>query len=128
MAITIVDREDFDDDVLFFRREGGERRDPGLVLVLTMGVGHASLRLPRIATGLDHQATTGMIQRMLDTNAMRALVDGRSPQLDRWFVQNSCGLSAIVVAEIRQGLERSLLKPAKRQLIEAVLEPLEVLP
>ena len=68
------------------------------------------------------------LQRMLDTNAVRALVEGRSPQLDRWFAEQRCALSAIVAAEVRFGLERRVLKANLRQLIEAVLETMEVLP
>lgn len=38
---------------------------------------------------------------MLDTNAVRALVDGSSPQLDSWFAEQRCCISVIVAAEIR---------------------------
>ena len=65
---------------------------------------------------------------MLDTNAVRALVDGSSPQLDSWFAEQRCCISVIVAAEIRYGLERRPLTAPKRQLIEAVLDSLEILP
>ena len=65
---------------------------------------------------------------MLDTNAVRALVEGCSPQLDGWFVDQQCCISVIVAAEIRYGLERRALNAGKRQLIEAVLVALEILP
>ena len=32
---------------------------------------------------------------MLDTNAVRLLLERRSPQLDQWFAEERCGLSAI---------------------------------
>ena len=38
---------------------------------------------------------------MLDTNAVRLQLERRSPQLDQWFAEERCGLSAIVAAEIR---------------------------
>ena len=69
-----------------------------------------------------------MKRRMLDTNAVRALVDGRSPRLDGWFADQHCCISVIVAAEIRYGLERRALIAGKRQLIEAVLAALEILP
>jgi tRNA(fMet)-specific endonuclease VapC len=65
---------------------------------------------------------------MLDTNAMRALVDGHSPRLDGWFAEQRCCISVIVAAEIRYGLEKNALSARKRQLIEAGLAGLEVLP
>ena len=69
-----------------------------------------------------------MIKRMLDTNAVRALVDGYSPRLDGLFAEQRCCISAIVVAEIRYGLERKALNARKRQLVESALARLEVLP
>ncbi len=69
-----------------------------------------------------------MKKRMLDTNAVRALVDGYSPLLDGWFAEQSCCISVIVAAEIRYGLERNTLKASKRQLIETALTRLEILP
>ncbi|MCP9917558.1 type II toxin-antitoxin system VapC family toxin [Cyanobium sp. ATX 6F1] len=65
---------------------------------------------------------------MLDTNAVRALLDGRSPRLDGWLAEQQCCLSVIVAAEIRYGLERRVLPANKRQLIEGALEALEILP
>ena len=46
---------------------------------------------------------------MLDTNAVRVLLERRSPQLDQWFAEDRCSVSAIVAAEIRFGLERTLV-------------------
>jgi tRNA(fMet)-specific endonuclease VapC len=69
-----------------------------------------------------------MIKRMLDTNAVRALVDGYSPRLDGLFAEQRCCISAIVVAEIRYGLEKTALNARKRQLVESALARLEVLP
>ena len=65
---------------------------------------------------------------MLDTNAVRALVDGCSPRLDGWFAEQRCCISAIVAAEIRYGLEKNALNARKRQLVESALARLEVLP
>ena len=56
---------------------------------------------------------------MLDTNAVRALVDGDSPRLDGLFAEQRCCISVIVAAEIRYGLEKKELNARKRQLIEA---------
>jgi predicted nucleic acid-binding protein len=47
-----------------------------------------------------------MSKRMLDTNAVHALVEGRSPQLDGWLEAQQCCISVIVAAEIFYGLER----------------------
>jgi tRNA(fMet)-specific endonuclease VapC len=69
-----------------------------------------------------------MSKRMLDTNAVRALVDGDSPRLDGLFAEQRCCISVIVAAEIRYGLEMKELNARKRQLIEAGLARLEVLP
>ena len=69
-----------------------------------------------------------MTKRMLDTNAVRALVDGYSPRLDVLFAEQRCCISAIVVAEIRYGLEKTALNARKRQLVESALARLEVLP
>ncbi|MCX7287601.1 MAG: hypothetical protein NTW20_08585 [Rhodobacterales bacterium] len=43
---------------------------------------------------------------MLDTNAVSAFLQRRSPRLDGWVREQRCCLSAIVVAEIRYGLEK----------------------
>ena len=40
---------------------------------------------------------------MLDTDAVRVLLERRSPQLDQWFAEDRCSVSAIVAAEIRFG-------------------------
>ncbi|MFN9569039.1 MAG: PIN domain-containing protein [Cyanobacteriota bacterium] len=65
---------------------------------------------------------------MLDTNAVRALVDGDSPRLDGLFAEQRCCISVIVAAEIHYGLEKKELNARKRQLIEAGLARLEVVP
>ena len=62
---------------------------------------------------------------MLDTNAVRALLERRSVELDRWFCEERCSISAIVAAELRFGLERRRLALARQQL---VLDLLVVLP
>lgn len=69
-----------------------------------------------------------MDKLMLDTNAVRALMDGRSPRLDGWFAEQRCCLSAIVAAEIRYGLERRRVSEGVRSLIEGLLEAIEILP
>ena len=46
---------------------------------------------------------------MLDTNAVRVLLERRSPRLDQWFAEDRCSVSAIVAVEIRFGLERTLI-------------------
>jgi tRNA(fMet)-specific endonuclease VapC len=69
-----------------------------------------------------------MDKLMLDTNAVRALLEGRSPRLDDWFSEQRCCLSSIVAAEIRYGLERRRLSDALRSLIEGLLEAIEILP
>ena len=58
---------------------------------------------------------------MLDTNAVSAFLKRLSPRLDGWVREQRCCLSAIVVAEIRYGLEK---RPAAMQLhalVEAAL-------
>lgn len=56
-----------------------------------------------------------MTKRMLDTNAVRALVDGDSPRLDGLFAEQRCCISVIVAAEIRYGLEKKELHARKRR-------------
>ena len=46
---------------------------------------------------------------MLDTNAVRVLLERRSPQLDQWFAEDRCSVSAIVAAEIRFSLKCTLI-------------------
>jgi tRNA(fMet)-specific endonuclease VapC len=65
---------------------------------------------------------------MLDTNAMSAFLKRRSPRLDAWVREQRCCLSAIVVAEIRYGLEKLPAATRLRELAEATLETLEILP
>ena len=65
---------------------------------------------------------------MLDTNAVCAFLQQRSPRLDGWVREERCCLSAIVVALIRYGLEK---QPAARPLgalAEASLNTLEIVP
>jgi tRNA(fMet)-specific endonuclease VapC len=65
---------------------------------------------------------------MLDTNAMSAFLKRRSPRLDAWVREQRCCLSAIVVAEIRYGLEKLPAATRLQELAEATLETLEILP
>jgi tRNA(fMet)-specific endonuclease VapC len=58
---------------------------------------------------------------MLDTNAMSAFLKRRSRE-------QRCCLSAIVVAEIRYGLEKLPAATRLQELAEATLETLEILP
>ena len=70
----------------------------------------------------------GKEKLMLDTNAMRAFLKRRSPLLDVWVREQRCCLSAIVVAEIRYGLEKLPAATRLQELAEANLETLEILP
>lgn len=63
---------------------------------------------------------------MLDTNAVRMLLERRSPQLDQWFAEERCSLSAIVAAEIRFGLARRRLPERRAALVCDLLEVLPV--
>ena len=65
---------------------------------------------------------------MLDTNAVRALVDRTSPQLDRWFAEDRCSLSAVVAAELRFGLARRRLSPQRDQLVKELLKAIPIQP
>jgi len=65
---------------------------------------------------------------MLDTNAVRALLERRSPMLDRWFCEERCCISAIVAAEIGVGLECRRLSPARQQLVRDLLGVMPVEP
>jgi len=65
---------------------------------------------------------------MLDTNAVSAFLGRRSPRLDSWVREQRCCLSAIVVAEIRYGLEKRPAATRLRALAESTLETLEILP
>ena len=65
---------------------------------------------------------------MLDTNAVRALVEKSSPQLDQWFAEDRCSLSAVVVAELRFGLARRRLSPQRQQLVEELLKAIPIQP
>jgi len=60
-----------------------------------------------------------MRKRMLDTNAVRALVDGDSPRLDGLFAEQRCCISVIVAAEIL-GWHWWGRSPAARLLIRCV--------
>ena len=70
----------------------------------------------------------GKEQLMLDTNAVSALLKGRSARLDVWVREQRCCLSAIVVAEIRYGLEKLPAASRLQALVEATLHTLEILP
>ena len=63
---------------------------------------------------------------MLDTNAVRVLLELRSPQLDQWFAEDRFSVSAIVAAEIRFGLERRRLPEQRAALVQNLLEVLPV--
>lgn len=65
---------------------------------------------------------------MLDTNAVRVLLERRSPQLDQWFAEGRCSLSAIVAAEIRFGLARQTLSEHRAALVADLLDVLPIEP
>ena len=65
---------------------------------------------------------------MLDTNAVRVLLERRSPQLDQWFAEERCSLSAIVAAEIRFGLARQTLSEPRAALVADLLDVLPIEP
>ena len=65
---------------------------------------------------------------MLDTNAVRLLLERSSPVLDQWFAQERCSLSAIVAAEISYGLERQQLSQARTTLVRELLSVLPIEP
>jgi len=61
---------------------------------------------------------------MLDTNSVSANLRRRSPRLDGWVGEQRCCLSAIVVAEIRYGLEkRPPTSPLQTRLRKRQKEP-----
>ena len=70
----------------------------------------------------------GKERLMLDTNAVSAFLKRRSPRLDGWMREQRCCLSAIVVAEIRYGLQKQPAATRLQALAEATLEILEILP
>ena len=65
---------------------------------------------------------------MLDTNAVRFLLERRSPRLDQWFAEERCSLSAIVAAEIRCGLARQALSERRAALVSDLLDVLPIEP
>ena len=65
---------------------------------------------------------------MLDTNAVRFLLERRSPRLDQWFAEERCSLSAIVAAEIRFGLARQALSERRAALVADLLDVLPIEP
>ena len=65
---------------------------------------------------------------MLDANAVRFLLERRSPQLDQWFAEERCSLSAIVAAEIRFGLARQALSECRAALVADLLDVLPIEP
>jgi|GEM_PF-6074012 len=62
---------------------------------------------------------------MLDTNAVRALLERRSLQLDQCS-QKRCSLSAVVATEIRFGLARRRLPEPRAALVSDLLDVLPV--
>jgi len=54
------------------------------------------------------------------------LLERRSPQLDQWFAEERCSLSAIVAAEIRFGLARRRLSEHREALVCDLLEVLPI--
>jgi tRNA(fMet)-specific endonuclease VapC len=70
----------------------------------------------------------GQQRLMLDTNAVSAFLKRSSPRLDAWVREQRCCLSAIVVAEIRYGLEKLPAATRLQALAEATLDTLETLP
>ena len=65
---------------------------------------------------------------MLDTNAVRVLLERRSIQLDQWFAEERCSLLAIVAAEIRFGLARQTLSEHRAALVADLLDVLPIEP
>ena len=65
---------------------------------------------------------------MLDTNAVRVLLERRSPQLDQWFAEERCSLSAIVAADIRFGLAGQTLSKRRAALVTDLLDVLLIEP
>jgi tRNA(fMet)-specific endonuclease VapC len=65
---------------------------------------------------------------MLDTNAVSVSLKHRLPRLDRWVREQRCCMSAIVVAEIRCGLQKRPVATRLQALVEATLNTLEILP
>ena len=59
---------------------------------------------------------------MLDTNAVRALVDGDSPRLACWLADQRCCIWVTVAAEIRFGLERQPQSSPWRTLVARAQE------
>ena len=65
---------------------------------------------------------------MLDTNAVRVLLEHRTPQLDQWFAEERCSLSAIVAAEILFGIARHTLSERRAALVAGLLDVLLIEP
>ena len=65
---------------------------------------------------------------MLDTNVVLVLLERRSPQLDQWFAEERCRISAIVAAEIRFGLARQTLSGHRAALVADLLDVLPIEP
>ena len=59
---------------------------------------------------------------MLDTNTVLVLLERRSPQLDQWFAEDRCSVSAIVAAEICFGLECRRLPERRAVLVQNLLD------
>jgi tRNA(fMet)-specific endonuclease VapC len=64
----------------------------------------------------------------LDTNAVRAVIDGKSSQLDAWLKEGRCCISAIVEAEILYGLNRRSASSRVHGLVQPFLEAIEIRP
>jgi tRNA(fMet)-specific endonuclease VapC len=64
----------------------------------------------------------------LDTNAVRAVIDGRSAQLDTWLKEGRCCISTIVEAEILYGLNRRAASSQLHGLVQRFLEAIEIRP
>ena len=63
---------------------------------------------------------------IVSTNAVRVLLERRSPQLDQWFAEDRCSVSAIVAAEISFCLERRRLPERRAVLVQNLLEVLPI--
>jgi tRNA(fMet)-specific endonuclease VapC len=65
---------------------------------------------------------------MLDTNALSAVMKGRSPALDRRLTNERFCISVVTEAEIRFGLARRPQKAEFSALVEGVLSSIDIRP
>ena len=65
---------------------------------------------------------------MLDTNALSAVIKGRSPALDQRLINERFCISVVTEAEIRFGLARRLQKAEFSALVEDVLTSIDIRP